>query len=346
MLTGGHGHADALSFTLSSAGKDMLIDPGTSVYNGAPQWRQFFRSTAAHNTVVVDNSNQSDTAGTFSWRRKSNTRLIAHRSMAGFDYVDAEHDGYLHLRHDLMHRRRVLFLRPDYWIIFDELQGRGAHNFDFLFHFAPGVKLFVFGEESRGHVECGARLDDTTLQMFMHASGPLRAEAIYGQPNPIQGWASGRYGELKPAPVLSANMQSFAPASAITFLCPNAEKPHSQRLAVKGQRGSPAPIAATFGDCAFEDTCIFAPDGSSAVLGDCESQAEIVWMRSQDGALKQIIAINAKKLSLGGEMIFESEEPIPYVLAHVWENSMVIERGEPGGKVYVRDLRYRQFQRN
>lgn len=346
MLSGGHGHADALSFTLSAGGKDLLIDPGTSVYNGAPEWRQFFRSTAAHNTVVVDGSDQSETAGTFSWRRKSTTRLIAHRTMDGIDYVDAEHDGYLHMPLDLIHRRRILFVRPDYWIIFDELQGRGAHNLDFLFHFAPGVKLFVFGEESRGHVECGVRLDDTALQMFMHASGPLHAEAIYGQSNPMQGWASGRYGELKPAPVLSAKMQSFAPASAMTILAPHADKPHSQRLTVKSECAGRTAIAATFGDRAFEDTCIFVPDGATTVVGDCTFKGEIVWIRSQDGALKEIIAINAKQLSLGGETIFESEEPVPYVLAHVWENSMVIERGEEGGKVYVRDLRYRQFQRN
>src|SRR5262249_55743301 len=36
MLSGGHGHADALSFTLFAQGTELLIDPGTSVYNCSP----------------------------------------------------------------------------------------------------------------------------------------------------------------------------------------------------------------------------------------------------------------------------------------------------------------------
>ena len=31
---------------------------------------------------------------------------------------------------------------------------------------------------------------------------------------------------------------------------------------------------------------------------------------------------------------------------HAWDNGMVIERGEEEAKVYVRDLRNRQFQSN
>src|SRR5207244_2543733 len=44
MLTGGHAHADALSFTLFHRGRDLIIDPGTFVYNCAPEWRNYFRS--------------------------------------------------------------------------------------------------------------------------------------------------------------------------------------------------------------------------------------------------------------------------------------------------------------
>src|SRR5439155_316401 len=58
--SGGHAHADALSLTVFSGGHELLIDAGTSVYNCAPEWRRFFRSTAAHNTVLVDNKSQSE----------------------------------------------------------------------------------------------------------------------------------------------------------------------------------------------------------------------------------------------------------------------------------------------
>jgi hypothetical protein len=179
--------------------------------------------------------------------------------------------------------------------------------------------------------------------MFMHASGPLQAEATCGEIDPVQGWGSGRYGERKPCPVLSAKLQSVAPASMITILAPNAERPSSHRVDV---RGKPNANAVSFCDGDFEDLSVFVPDAAETRIGEYTMRGELFWIRSQEGSLKQIVAINAKAFSIGGETIFENEEPIPYVLVHVWENGLVIERGEHEGKVYVRDLRHGTFQRN
>ncbi|MGE3181369.1 MAG: alginate lyase family protein, partial [Phycisphaerae bacterium] len=49
-----HGHADALSFTLRANGRELLTDPGTYDYFTHRAWRDHLRTTAAHNTVVVD----------------------------------------------------------------------------------------------------------------------------------------------------------------------------------------------------------------------------------------------------------------------------------------------------
>src|SRR6185503_16237381 len=40
-----HGHADALSFTLSVGGDEFLVDPGTFTYHTQPEWRAYFRGT-------------------------------------------------------------------------------------------------------------------------------------------------------------------------------------------------------------------------------------------------------------------------------------------------------------
>jgi len=57
---GGHGHADALSFWLSVKGQPVFIDPGTYLYHSGGKWRNYFRSTRAHNTICVDGLNQGE----------------------------------------------------------------------------------------------------------------------------------------------------------------------------------------------------------------------------------------------------------------------------------------------
>ena len=51
---GGHTHNDELSFELHVGGQDFIVDPGTYTYTGDYRFRNSFRSSYSHNTVVVD----------------------------------------------------------------------------------------------------------------------------------------------------------------------------------------------------------------------------------------------------------------------------------------------------
>ncbi len=55
-----HAHADALSVEVRHDGVDILADPGTYCYHGEPAWRDYFRSTAAHNTLEVAGVSQAE----------------------------------------------------------------------------------------------------------------------------------------------------------------------------------------------------------------------------------------------------------------------------------------------
>jgi hypothetical protein len=185
--TGGHGHADALSLVLFSNGRDVLIDSGTYVYNGAPECRDYFRSTSAHNTVVVDDCDQSRQAGTFQWQTRAEARALP----AAADSAAGEHTGY-----PLVHKRQVHFRESGEFVIADELLGTGVHTFDFFFHFPPGA-------DSR---EMLALLSFSTTV-------PSQAEII-------EGWVSPRYGARTPANVLHVRVKNMAPLFATTVIQP------------------------------------------------------------------------------------------------------------------------------
>lgn len=54
----GHGHCDALSYELSVKGHPFIVNSGTYEYQNG-KWRSFFRSTRAHNTLLIDENEQS-----------------------------------------------------------------------------------------------------------------------------------------------------------------------------------------------------------------------------------------------------------------------------------------------
>ena len=90
----GHAHADTLAFELAANGRTLLVDPGTYTYTGIKELRDWFRSSAAHNTITVEGRSSSVSAGPFSWKSIANSERLAWISRDRFDYVAGTHDGY------------------------------------------------------------------------------------------------------------------------------------------------------------------------------------------------------------------------------------------------------------
>jgi len=195
-----HGHADALSVVCSALGQDWLIDPGTFVYTGSREWRHAFSSTRAHNTVVVDGRDQAEPVDIFKWRKLPAPRLEKWLTSPGLDVAVASHDGYLRLPQGVQHRRRVVFVKPRYWLIRDELTGRGHHQAEVLFHFAPGTKLAVQGQQ------CTAVREAQNFLLACSAA-PQKWEIIEGDETRRIGWYSAEYGQRVAAPVACATWQ-------------------------------------------------------------------------------------------------------------------------------------------
>lgn len=141
-----HGHADALSFTLSVAGRELLIDPGTYAYHTQKLWRDYFKGTSAHNTVRVDGVDQSVSGGNFLWIRHAQSQLIAVERTPLAERWVAGHDGYLRLKNPVAHRREILFEKEQLRLqVTDELLGSGPHDVEIFWHFSEHCSVVTEG---------------------------------------------------------------------------------------------------------------------------------------------------------------------------------------------------------
>src|SRR4029453_7518650 len=135
-VSSGHGHADLLSIQCATVGQPCVVDAGNYCYNTEAEGRAFFGSGGAHNTVLIDGHSQCEPAGPFRWRRRPRVLLREWRSNPELDFLDAEHDAFCHLSDPVVHRRRVLFIKPRYWMVIDDLVGAARHRIDLGFQFA------------------------------------------------------------------------------------------------------------------------------------------------------------------------------------------------------------------
>lgn len=92
----GHAHSDTLSFELYLDGKPFIVDTGISTYEKNER-RQYERSTAAHNTVQLDDWEQSEIWGGFRVARRARPVILDEQK----DMIRASHTGYdaLGVRH-------------------------------------------------------------------------------------------------------------------------------------------------------------------------------------------------------------------------------------------------------
>ena len=197
-----------LAFTLSVGGEELLIDPGTYAYHTQKKWRDYFRSTPAHNTIAVDGLDQSEIGGNFMWLKKANARMIAHETNSEVQVFEGEHDGYGRLADPVLHRRRIEFNFNNKCIVVkDILQCTNVH--DIAVH-------WQFGES------CDVSLVDGQVQVRGQRNG-LRMmcthgipEVLRGSDTPPGGWISRRFDEKLPIASVAWRVQVHGTTEIVT----------------------------------------------------------------------------------------------------------------------------------
>lgn len=127
---GGHAHCDCLSFELCVNGKVLFANSGTGQYQG--ELRTFFRSTAAHNTIMIDDREQSELWGEHRVARRSQ-RIKA-------KYIESVLSGRFQSYEGDFFRRSLKWKNDKTLIIADtfKIQDKEIHVARQFLHLAPG----------------------------------------------------------------------------------------------------------------------------------------------------------------------------------------------------------------
>jgi hypothetical protein len=186
-----HGHADALAFTLSVGGEELLIDPGTYSYHVEKKWRDYFRGTSAHNTVRVDGLDQSTIAGSFMWRDHAHARCEEWAPGEAEERWVGVHLGYCRLADPVVHRRTIRLEKGIRRVtVTDELDCIGRHAVETFWHFGESCEVSL--RENVVH----ARSKRVVLEIRVPEASSLRLAS--GEEHPPLGWVSRGYGVKMP----------------------------------------------------------------------------------------------------------------------------------------------------
>jgi uncharacterized heparinase superfamily protein len=132
-------HAGTLSFEMSVGKERLIVNCGGRAHGNGP-WRDALRATAAHSTLVVDETNSCELLAEGGLGRRPSDVIAARREVDGNLLIAASHDGYT--RPFALEHKRTIYLAPDGSDVRgeDALIGSGGNAFAARFHLHPDVK--------------------------------------------------------------------------------------------------------------------------------------------------------------------------------------------------------------
>jgi hypothetical protein len=190
-----HAHADMFSYELTVRGQRVVVDSGVYEYTSGP-WRNFFRSTRAHNTAEIEGENQSEVWDSFRVARRAHPKQVIWNETKDYIVVQGTHDGYQRLKVPVIHRRTVVWQKDAFWLIVDDFIGRGCVTSSNYIHLNPLLSIQSEGKSIW-------RIEGHELPLWITGFGHEQHSICKGQNEPIsQGWYSENFGQLQANTVL------------------------------------------------------------------------------------------------------------------------------------------------
>ena len=188
---GGHAHCDLLSYELWLDGRPFIVDSGVHGYDG-DYFREYARSTRAHNTVSVDGHEQSEVWGTFRLARRAE---LLNAQVRGDERTWNFQGAYgLYQEEDATHERRIQREADGQWVVTDVVRYSTAERAASFIHLHPQITARRVDSESLA-IECQSGPLKVVIEPFAAES----VEIMTGTENPIQGWYFPNFGVAEPS---------------------------------------------------------------------------------------------------------------------------------------------------
>jgi asparagine synthase (glutamine-hydrolysing) len=203
-------HADQLHVDLWWRGYNLACDAGTYLYSGGGVWRNGLAHTLVHNTVIVDNKDQMRMVSRFTWTNWSRGKVLKQDAKIW----QGEHDGYKQLPDPVSHKRTVILLGEDRWLVVDHLTAAQSHQYALHWLLCEGEYRAQEFATAKGLWLVPAGMDGKPSQSKIHIQmglldGKSAFSIVRGDPNSTRGWRSRYYGHKEPA--ISAMLETNQP---------------------------------------------------------------------------------------------------------------------------------------
>lgn len=147
-LGAGHGHSDKLHVDLFAQGEDILVDGGRYTYV-AGEDRYYFKDPQIHNTITVDDKKFTICKDSWECTKLSQAVNTFFYSSEKYDFCQGGHLGYMDLDSSVFINRKVIYIKPNIYIINDELYTGGEHSYQQYFHFNENGKVTLINSDEK-----------------------------------------------------------------------------------------------------------------------------------------------------------------------------------------------------
>ncbi len=144
-LGAAHSHSDITNIIFSHNGKNIIVDSGNYSYNRSWNERKYFRSSKAHNILSINNKNQAQSIGWFSWEKKPKIKRKVNlkNSEIELSCVHNGYQGFLVKRQIITNKNLDELIIKDTVSQSDNIFDENSSEIDLYFHFAKDINLKV-----------------------------------------------------------------------------------------------------------------------------------------------------------------------------------------------------------